>query len=254
VQAIAKVDAGKKSSSTCSSAAAHPSPTVDRTPDRREALIVDETLIRAATGSERLSLADFLDGLDEAEWATQSLCAEWTVRDVAAHLTIPTRTSLPGMVIAMVMARGDFHRMTSRGAGARAAAFTAAQLTEQLRETAGSTRRMPGSGPMAPLVDILVHGQDIARPLGRRRSLLPSLRPPRSRSWRAPPSTAAPSVSPSSGSSPPTPATPWGKDRRRCEGRPVTCSWWRPGGPPGLAGLSGPGVARLADRFPTRAC
>jgi uncharacterized protein (TIGR03083 family) len=132
---------------------------------------LDEQQIRAAIESERLSLADFLDELGEAEWAVRSLCPDWTVREVLAHLTIPTRTSMVGMVVGMLRARGDFHRMTSEGARARAAAFTPAQLTQQLRETAGSTRRMPGSGPMAPLIDVLVHGQDIARPLGHRRSM-----------------------------------------------------------------------------------
>jgi uncharacterized protein (TIGR03083 family) len=132
---------------------------------------VDETQIRAAIESERLSLANFLDDLEEAEWAAPSLCRDWTVREVVAHLTIPTRTSLPGMVVGMLKARGDFHRMTFNSARARAAAFTPAQLTQQLRDTAGSARRMPGSGPMAPLIDILVHGQDIARPLGRPRPM-----------------------------------------------------------------------------------
>lgn len=132
---------------------------------------MDQTRIRAAVESERLSLADLLDDLQEAEWTASSLCPGWTVRDVVAHLTIPTRTSLPGMLAGMLRARGDFHRMTFRSARGRAADVPPAQLTRQLRETAGSARRMPGSGPMAPLIDILVHGQDIARPLGRPRAM-----------------------------------------------------------------------------------
>jgi uncharacterized protein (TIGR03083 family) len=132
---------------------------------------MDEKQIHAAIESERLGLADLLEDLEEADWAVRSLCSEWTVREVLAHLTIPTRTSMWGMVVGMLKARGDFHRMTSRSARARAAAFTPAQLIDQLRETAGSARRMPGSGPMAPLIDVLVHGQDIARPVGRRRKM-----------------------------------------------------------------------------------
>lgn len=194
---------------------------------------MDEGQIRAAVESERLSLADFLDDLEETEWAVRSLCPDWTVREVVAHLTIPTRTSLLGMVVGMLKARGDFHRMTSRGARARAAACTPAQLTQQLRGSAGSARRMPGSGPMAPLIDVLVHGQDIARPLGRRRPM------------PAEPATAAlalvagvafyggPSAWPGSCSWPPTPATPWETDPSRCAGPPTTCSWRRPADPPG---------------------
>ena len=47
----------------------------------------------------------------------------------------------------------------------RAAAFPPAVLINQLRDTAGSADRAFGAGPLDPLVDILVHGQDIARPL-----------------------------------------------------------------------------------------
>ena len=35
-----------------------------------------------AIHAERTALAADLDGLGEDAWATQSLCAEWTVRDV----------------------------------------------------------------------------------------------------------------------------------------------------------------------------
>jgi uncharacterized protein (TIGR03083 family) len=41
----------------------------------------------------------------------------------------------------------------------------------QLRATAGSARRPLGTRPLDPLVDVLVHGQDIARSLGRVRSM-----------------------------------------------------------------------------------
>ena len=34
---------------------------------------------------ERLAFADFLAGLTPEQWAAPSLCAGWTVRDVAAH-------------------------------------------------------------------------------------------------------------------------------------------------------------------------
>lgn len=45
------------------------------------------------------------------------------------------------------------------------------------RETAGSARRTPLSSPLDPLVDVLVHGQDIARPLGRVRAIPADLLP-----------------------------------------------------------------------------
>jgi uncharacterized protein (TIGR03083 family) len=125
------------------------------------------TWIRA----ERLGLADFLDELDDHEWRTDSLCPGWTVHDVAAHLTLATRTTLPIAIRAAIRARGNFNRMTADLARDWASRFDRAALTTQLRQTAGSTRRAPGAGPVDLLVDVLVHGQDIARPLGRTRPM-----------------------------------------------------------------------------------
>jgi uncharacterized protein (TIGR03083 family) len=121
--------------------------------------------------AERLSLGDLLDDLDEHEWREASLCPGWTVRDVAAHLTLSTRTTLLTTIAGAVRARGDFNRMTAEAARRRAARYSPAELIAQLRQTAGSPRRAPGAGPMDPLVDALVHGQDIARPLGRVRPM-----------------------------------------------------------------------------------
>jgi uncharacterized protein (TIGR03083 family) len=136
---------------------------------------MDQDQILAAVEAERLRLCAFLGELDQGDWTVPSLCPGWTVRDVVAHLTIPTRATALGVLIGMIRAGGSFHRMTAREARDRAVAFALAELVAQLRETAGSTRRMPGSGPMDPLVDVLVHGQDIARPLGRDHRMPPRL-------------------------------------------------------------------------------
>jgi uncharacterized protein (TIGR03083 family) len=124
--------------------------------------------IAAAVKTERHDLCDFLEDLDDAEWAMPSLCPAWNVREVVAHLTIPTRASVGFLAAAAIKARGNFNRMVANTARDRAARFTAAELVQQLRESAQSSRRIPGSGPMDPLMDLLVHGQDIARPLDRR--------------------------------------------------------------------------------------
>jgi uncharacterized protein (TIGR03083 family) len=116
--------------------------------------------------SERLALADELAGLTDGEWATPSLCAGWTVRDVAAHLTLSTRTTVPRFAWAALRARGDVDRAFADEARERAGRFTAAELIAQLREMARVDRRLRLSGPLDPLNDLLVHRQDIAIPLG----------------------------------------------------------------------------------------
>src|ERR1700754_1385418 len=121
-----------------------------------------------AVSAERCRLADHVADLTDEQWATPSLCAAWTVRDVIAHLTVTTRATVPRLLRAAVRARGSFDRVAVDLAAERAAAYTTADLVAQLRESAGSTRRILGSAPMDPLMDLVIHGQDVARPLGRR--------------------------------------------------------------------------------------
>lgn len=123
--------------------------------------------IDSAVRTERLNLCAYLEELDDAAWRTPSLCTEWTVREVVAHLTTTTRATIPSVVVNAIRARGSFDRMEARVARERAARFGPAELVAQLRESADTSRRFPFSGPMDPLMDLLVHGQDIARPLGR---------------------------------------------------------------------------------------
>lgn len=132
-----------------------PSPTLPRA-------AVDE-----AVAAERRRLADHVADLADEQWATRSLCDAWTVRDVVAHLTVTTRLTVPVLLRAAVRARGSFDRMEVDLAARRAAAYSTAELVEQLRESAESHHRFPGSTPMDPLMDIVIHAQDIARPLGR---------------------------------------------------------------------------------------
>jgi uncharacterized protein (TIGR03083 family) len=128
--------------------------------------VLPRAAIDQAVSAERRRLADHVADLSDEQWATQSLCDAWTVRDVVAHLTLTTRITVPRLVHAAMRARGSFDRMEVDLAAERAAAYSTPELVGQLRESAGSTRRTPGSSPMDPLMDLVIHAQDIARPLG----------------------------------------------------------------------------------------
>ena len=125
--------------------------------------------------AERLDLADFLEDLDEREWATESLCAGWTVHDVLAHLTLSPRQTLGETLLRAVAARGNLERAEAEWARGLAAEHTPAELIARLRATAGHDHRLAFSSPLDPLTDVVVHGQDIAIPLGRRREMAPEL-------------------------------------------------------------------------------
>lgn len=134
---------------------------------------MDREQIRRAIEAVRLSLADLLDGLSPEDWRTPSLCDGWTVHEVVAHLTPATRLSKPAALAGTVRARFDINKMIGDAARARAVEFGPADLVAQPRETAGSERRPLGTRPRDPLVDVLVHGQDVARPLHRSRPMDP---------------------------------------------------------------------------------
>ena len=44
--------------------------------------------------AEREDLAQLLESLTPEQWDTQSLCSEWKVRDVVAHLTSATESPM----------------------------------------------------------------------------------------------------------------------------------------------------------------
>ncbi len=45
----------------------------------------------AEIASERRGLPDLMSGLTSAQRAAQSLCPEWSVHDVVAHLIVPSK-------------------------------------------------------------------------------------------------------------------------------------------------------------------
>lgn len=122
--------------------------------------------------SRRLSVADLLDDLTAAEWDQPSLCAGWTVRDVAAHLTLQ-QMGLREAVTTMIRWRGSMDRTTQEAARRRAAALSPARIAAEIRETAPNRRHNIGVTPLETLIDLLVHEQDMAIPLGRRRAMPP---------------------------------------------------------------------------------
>jgi uncharacterized protein (TIGR03083 family) len=116
--------------------------------------------------AQRLAVADLLEDLTPEQWASPSLCEGWTVRDVAAHLSMAA-TARAGEVLGYVVrARGSFDRMIHDSAVDRARERSTDRIVADLRGVVGSRKLAPGTFWRDPLLDVLVHGQDIARPLG----------------------------------------------------------------------------------------
>lgn len=104
--------------------------------------------------TERAALIDDLAGLTDGQWAS----------DVVAHLVDNAMTTRLGILGAMVRAGFDFDRQNARGV-ARERAATPGETLARLRRVATRTTTPPA--PLdSRLVEEVVHGEDIRRPLG----------------------------------------------------------------------------------------
>jgi uncharacterized protein (TIGR03083 family) len=114
--------------------------------------------------AERAALINHLENLDDVRWGEQSLCRGWTVHDVAAHLVDTARTTRFRFVVGLAWARFDFHRQNARGVQ-RHRGTSPQETLERLRRV--QSRRSTPPAPLdSRLVEEVVHGEDIRRPLG----------------------------------------------------------------------------------------
>jgi uncharacterized protein (TIGR03083 family) len=114
--------------------------------------------------AERHSLADDLAGLTAEQWARQSLCSEWNIHQVLAHLLSAAKMTPPKFFVRFAGAGFNFDRFAAKqvaieGAGGPAATLAAFRAAEP-RETA------PPGPKETWLGEAFVHGEDIRRPLG----------------------------------------------------------------------------------------
>ena len=113
---------------------------------------------------ERAALAADLDSLTAEQWATPSLCAGWNVHQVLAHMVATARTSAPQFLGQLVKAGFSFTKFVDKGVAAASAGGPAATL-EAWRALGTDTTSPPGP-KVSWLGEILIHAEDIRRPLG----------------------------------------------------------------------------------------
>ncbi|MDQ6670452.1 MAG: maleylpyruvate isomerase family mycothiol-dependent enzyme [Chloroflexota bacterium] len=113
--------------------------------------------------AERKALAADLEGLTEAQWATPSLCANWTVRDVLAHMTATARMGPPQFIARFVTSGFNFQAMQSKDIAAERGRFAAEALT-RFTTVLNSSKHPPGPTD-SWLGEVIVHSEDIRRPL-----------------------------------------------------------------------------------------
>lgn len=119
--------------------------------------------IWAVIDAQRADVADMLEGMSPEQWTAPSLCEGWQVRDVAAHLTHSHMNPVRAGVEAL-KSGFRFDPMIRRIAVEDRR--SQAQIVAALRAMVGSRRKVPMTTDRDPLMDVLIHAQDIAVPLG----------------------------------------------------------------------------------------
>lgn len=118
----------------------------------------------SAAHVERAALADDLAALSDAQWALPSLCGSWTIEQVVAHLTAAASVGPLRWFTSVFGARFDFDLHNQRRL-AEHLGPTPAETLMQFRSIVTSTTSAPGP-TVAWLGEVVVHSEDIRRPLG----------------------------------------------------------------------------------------
>jgi uncharacterized protein (TIGR03083 family) len=113
---------------------------------------------------ERRALGKDLEPLTAEQWATPSLCAGWTVQDVLGHMTAAARKTPPKFFAGMIGSGFRFNAMAAKDV-ARETEGGPAETLDHFREVLDRTSSPPGP-KMTWVGEVVVHGEDIRRPLG----------------------------------------------------------------------------------------
>jgi uncharacterized protein (TIGR03083 family) len=114
--------------------------------------------------AERKALAGDLRTVSTADWATTSLCTEWTVRDVLAHMTSTAKMTPPAFFAGLAGSGFSFDKLQEKGVAANRGGSPADTLAD-FDSVLTYVKHPPGPADTW-LGETIVHSEDIRRPLG----------------------------------------------------------------------------------------
>jgi uncharacterized protein (TIGR03083 family) len=114
--------------------------------------------------AERKALAADLRGLDAGGWDRPSLCGDWTVRDVLAHMTSGATLTPPAFFGQLIGSGFSFGKVQEKGVAAQRGASPADTLAN-FESVLTSVKHPPGP-PATWLGETIVHSEDIRRAAG----------------------------------------------------------------------------------------
>ncbi len=125
---------------------------------------MDDAMTWQLIHGERAATAETLATLTTDQWAAPSLCAGWTVQIAAGHIVMSGEQT-PGLFMKGMLANGfRFNTMMDRQARVVGARPTT-EIIERIRARTTTTNKPPGPA-RTMLGEVLVHSEDIRRPLG----------------------------------------------------------------------------------------
>jgi uncharacterized protein (TIGR03083 family) len=114
--------------------------------------------------AERRALVADLEPLSDEQWGTPSLCRLWTVRDVLGHMVATAKMTPPRFVAGLGRSGFRFNVMTAKDV-ARETTGPPGQTLVHFKAELNATTHPPG--PITAMVgEVVIHGEDIRRPLG----------------------------------------------------------------------------------------
>ena len=124
----------------------------------------DDAATWAMIHAERKALAATIEELTAEQWDSPSLCAGWSVGFLAAHILAGAEQT-PGRFLGGMVTTGfRFNALMEREARSRAQ-LSRQQIADRLRQRTTTTNHPPAP-VMAMLGEVVVHGEDIRRPVG----------------------------------------------------------------------------------------
>ena len=117
-------------------------------------------------------LAALLAAAPVETWDAPTLCDEWLVRHVIAHVTMPARLTVEQFGAEMAAAGGDF-AVVSDTVAARDGSLPVAALLDQLRSPKLHAWQPPGGGAAGALSHAVIHSLDVTIALD-----MPAVAPP----------------------------------------------------------------------------
>jgi uncharacterized protein (TIGR03083 family) len=128
----------------------------------------DEPSLMDMAHEERTDLAAYLDTLSPQEWHAPSLCEQWTIKDVVAHMV--SYEELTPLGLMKRFAKGRFVHANEIGVQ-EFAPMSPSELMDFLARHLRPRGLTAAFGGMIGLVDGTIHHQDIRRALGHSRTV-----------------------------------------------------------------------------------